>query len=52
MVRVDPDGRGGTVETELPVRLLGATERHWRRLAEAEAISELRELRAGRDRWD
>lgn len=52
VVRVHPDGRGGTVETELPVRLLGATERHWRRRAETEAISELRELRAGRNRWE
>jgi peptidase E len=52
VIRVDPDGRGGVVEHELPVTMLAAPERHWRRRAETHAVSELRALRAGRHRWD
>ncbi len=52
VIRVDPDGRGGAVERELPVTTLAAADGHWRRRAETHAVSELRELRAGRHRWD
>ena len=52
VVRVSPDGRGGVVERQLPVRLLAAGEGHRRRRAETYAVSELRALRAGRNRWD
>jgi peptidase E len=52
VVHVTPDGRGGVVERQLPVELLGPDERHWRRRAEAYAVSELRALRAGRHRWE
>jgi len=52
VVQVSPDGRGGVVERQLPVRLLAAGEGHRRRRAETYAVSELRALRAGRNRWD
>jgi peptidase E len=52
IVHVSPDGRGGVVERQLPVRLLAASEEPLQRQAETYAVSELRALRAGRDRWE
>jgi hypothetical protein len=52
VVHVTPDGRGGAVERQLPVKLLAPDERHWRPRAETYAVSELRALRAGRHRWE
>jgi dipeptidase E len=51
IVRVRPDGSGGVYETELPVRLLPGAAGPLAGAAEAEAISELRALRAARQRW-
>ena len=54
VLRIEPDGAGGVVESELPVRLLpeadaagGAAE-----LSASLDVSELRGLRMGRHRWD
>ena len=52
VVRCLPDGDGGVVETELPVRVLPGAEGRGRDLTGHGAISELRALRAGRHRWD
>ncbi len=52
VVRVRPDGSGGVYETELPVRLLPGALAAERQTGEAEAISEMRALRAGRNRWE
>jgi peptidase E len=59
VVRVAPDGAGGVVEEALAVRLLpGAAGDDAGRgrgsvaAADAHGVSELRELRAGRARWD
>jgi dipeptidase E len=52
VVSVSPDGEGGVVEAELPVRRLpGAADRVPER-AGASGVEELRALRAGRHRWD
>jgi peptidase E len=53
VLRVEADGVGGTLNRTLPVRLLphaagGAREP----LSESRGVSELRALRAGRQRWD
>jgi hypothetical protein len=49
VLRVSADGLGGVREEALPSRLLpGALEP----AADSEEISELRELRAGRHRWE
>jgi hypothetical protein len=51
VVHVDADGQGGVLERPQPVRLLpGATAGQARR--EPYGVSELRALRAGRNRWD
>jgi dipeptidase E len=52
IVNVTPDGRGGVLERELRVRLLGQAEERLERGDEAHAVSELRALRAGRERWE
>jgi hypothetical protein len=60
VVRVAPDGTGAVVETALAVRLLpgAAGERDGDRgrdslfAADAHGVSELRELRTGRSRWE
>jgi dipeptidase E len=59
VTRVRPDGAGGVLETRLPVRLLpgasGAVDDPGGSLlaaADAHGVSEFRELRAGRARWD
>ena len=52
VVRVRPDGSGGVYETELPVRLLPGAVAAGPTPKEADAISELRALRAGRHRWE
>jgi hypothetical protein len=52
IVRVSPDGRGGVAQGQLPVRLLAAAEQPLQRGGETYAVSELRALRAGRDRWE
>jgi peptidase E len=51
IVRVLPDGKGGTAETEMTVRLLPGAARARRQLDDIDAIAELRALRAGRRRW-
>jgi peptidase E len=51
VVRISPDGSGGILERQLPVRLLAPAERPLQRQADGYAVSELRALRAGRDRW-
>jgi hypothetical protein len=58
VLRIGPDGTGGTAEQELPVRRLDRTaagaglESARPRTSESEVISELRALRAGRRRWE
>jgi dipeptidase E len=56
VLRIAPEGRGGVLERELPVRLLpGACPATSDAPAKADEISEMRELRAlraGRRRWD
>jgi dipeptidase E len=52
VLRLRPDPAGGVVEAELPVRLLDQAEDHAREPVEANSVSELRALRAGRHRWD
>jgi peptidase E len=54
VVRIEADGEGATVEREMDVRVLpgavaaGAADVN----RELDVVSELRELRAGRHRWD
>jgi len=54
VVRVEADGEGGTVEREMEVRALpgavavGALDA----VGEADVLAEMRELRAGRHRWE
>ena len=52
IMRVTPDGRGGVLERQLPVTVLAAEEQPLLRGGETYAVSELRTLRAGRDRWE
>jgi dipeptidase E len=54
VARLTPDGAGGVVETPLPVRSLPGVvgDGDSRAAADAHGISELRELRAARSRWD
>jgi peptidase E len=53
VARVAPDGGGGVLETELPVRLLpGARSAEASTEADLHGVAELRTLRAGRRRWD
>ena len=54
VLRVQADGEGGTVEYEMEVRALpGAVAAEAPAAAgEVDVVSELRELRAGRHRWD
>jgi len=52
VVHVDADGRGGVIETPLPLRLLPGAARAGEASPEPDGVSELRELRAGRHRWD
>ncbi|MGI8428299.1 MAG: Type 1 glutamine amidotransferase-like domain-containing protein [Solirubrobacteraceae bacterium] len=52
VIRFIPDGAGGVLEQDVPVRLLpGALHREPGR-GEPRGVSELRALRAGRRRWD
>ena len=51
VVRVEPDGHGGVIESPEPVRLLPGADREELR-GEPYGVSELRALRAGRHRWD
>jgi peptidase E len=51
VLRVAPDGGGGVVQDELPVRLLPGADARPDSFESAE-VSELRALRAGRHRWD
>jgi peptidase E len=52
VVRVVPDGAGGVQEQNLPVRLLPGAEGSKEMRAESRGVAEMRELRAGRRRWD
>jgi dipeptidase E len=52
IVQVSPDGRGGVLERQVRVRLLPAAEQPLQRGGETYAVSELRALRAGRERWE
>jgi peptidase E len=52
IARYRPDGAGGVVESEMPVRVLPEADRGAGELAESGDVSELRTLRAGRHRWD
>jgi dipeptidase E len=52
VLRVRPDGAGGVVEQPLPIRLLEGADGADGDPEDSYAISELRELRAGRHRWD
>ncbi len=54
VVRIEPDGAGGTVQRQQPVRLLpgAGAERARSPRGEAEDVAELRALRAGRHRWE
>jgi dipeptidase E len=52
VLRIQPDGIGGVVETTQPVRVLAGGLRAVEEPAEDFEISELRALRAGRHRWD
>jgi peptidase E len=52
VVRVSPDGAGGVIEQQLPVRLLTGAEGGEPTRAESDGVAELRALRAGRRRWD
>jgi dipeptidase E len=52
VMRVAPDGAGGVVETALSVRLLPGVKDDSITAADAHGVSELRELRAGRSRWE
>jgi peptidase E len=52
ILEVSADGRGGVRERQLPVRLLAAADEPLQRGSEASAVSELRALRAGRERWE
>jgi hypothetical protein len=62
VVQVRPDGAGGHLEQEMPIRLLGRAGAGMAGLAGArgggadpggsDGISELRALRAGRRRWE
>ncbi len=51
ILQVTADGRGGVLERQLRVTLLAAAEEPLQRGAETYAVSELRALRAGRERW-
>ncbi len=52
VVRVDPDGEGGTRERPLEVRLLPGSAHRSVDEDEPYGVSEMRALRAGRHRWD
>jgi peptidase E len=52
VVRVDPDGEGGTRERPLEVRLLPGAAHRSVDEDEPYGVSEMRALRAGRHRWD
>jgi peptidase E len=52
VMRVEPDGEGGVLETPVPVRLLPDAARGSEVGDEPYGVSELRALRAGRHRWD
>jgi dipeptidase E len=52
VVRYQPDGHAGVIESELPIRVLPEADRGARRFDNLGAVSELRALRAGRHRWD
>jgi dipeptidase E len=56
VVRFEPDGVGGVLESVLPVRLLRGAEADAeageRRLSDSHDVSELRALRTGRHRWN
>jgi hypothetical protein len=54
VMRMAPDGAGGVVETALPVRSLPGVAGDADSLAAADAhgVSELRELRSARSRWE
>ena len=51
-VRIEPDGAGGTRETELAARLLPGAGGDEQDPHESFAVSEMRALRAGRHRWE
>jgi peptidase E len=51
IVRVRPDGNGGSTENEVAVTLLPGATRARAQLDDVDAIAELRALRAGRRRW-
>jgi peptidase E len=52
VLRVSPDGDGGVVSSEMPMRLLPGARVSESSPSEASAVSELRALRSGRRRWD
>jgi len=52
VLEVSPDGHGGVRERELAVRLLAGWRGGGVSDEEADGVSELRALRAGRHRWD
>ena len=51
VVRVSPDGAGGVIERQLPVRPLPGADGVVTARAESDGVAELRALRAGRRRW-
>jgi peptidase E len=52
VIGVSGDGAGGVTETAMPVELLPGATCEGGELEDSTAVSELRELRAGRHRWD
>jgi peptidase E len=52
VLRLSPNDRGGVLERALHVRLLAGPARNDTEAADAFAVGELRDLRAGRSRWD
>jgi peptidase E len=52
VVAVEPDGQGATVETDVAVKLLDGAATLDQRAEESDGVSELRALRAGRNRWE
>jgi peptidase E len=52
VVRIQPDGHGGVLETSLPVRPLADEDRRTPELLDAFGVSELRALRHRGSRWD
>ena len=52
VLRIAPDGRGGVRTEEMTVEVLAAVEHRGPAEPEPYGVSELRALRAGRNRWD